>query len=199
MATLTNFLLFLLAWQLDSPSTMGLCDASCQPSTGGFNASGSVSVPYPQPPISGSPNTPSGNYTLSTYIFDDQNNAGSINQSFAATNSKGEAIISEKFAYQGCILALLYTSPAPTTKGHINDATDASCESALSSTCISSILNYINFTAQGLSQNPDSPTILEGVCSRFSTFDISGCDGKWGESISTGMFLLHLKQQYPER
>jgi hypothetical protein len=158
-------------------------------------------VPYPQPPISGSPNTPSGNYTLSTYLFDGQNNAGSINQSFAATNSKGEAIISEKFPYQGCILSLLLTSPAPTTKGHINDATGASCESALGSTCISAILNYINTTALGLSQNPNSSTILEGVCGHFSPFDITiGCDrSNWGGSISAGMSLRHLKQQSPEQ
>lgn len=128
-----------------------------------YNASGSVNLPFPQPPTS-SPSDPSGNYTLFTQLFFPAGPLG-LKQSFRAASASGYAVDNKSLDYEGCIIAFDGSS-WPVTQGRINEPDQASCQSAFSSDCISKIISYANETASGFSQQN---MLASTVCGQFTT------------------------------
>lgn len=171
-----------------SVSSSSSSSSACLSTFSRYNESGTIDVPYPRPPIPGSP---TGSYKLSTYTFYNQT-ANLTEQSFAATNTSGEAILYEKVPYQGCIIVLTGVNPAPRASNNVNTASEASCSRALSAGCLSSIVEYVNSSALGMSKNPI--TALPGststsMCQNFATelSHIPGCNtGSWGGVLAAG-------------
>lgn len=133
-----------------------------------YDASGSVSIPFPQPP-NASLDSPTGNFTLSTYLELNASNPGtlSINDYFSTT-SAGWPVQARTYDYQGCIIRPVSGKPLPSTKNHINEAGPASCSAALSSGCISELMTNIQSTARSFSQQ-NSPHPAD-LCSRLYSF-----------------------------
>lgn len=144
----SSLLLLFLAWHITA-----ITGQSCSQFYA-YNASGQVSVPFPQPPIPHSSLAPSGNYTLSTHLYYNPATSPAFNQTFTATNSSGRSITVNKFAYEGCFIIFddSLSSPYPATPNHVNEPYSATCNAAISSKCMSQIVQSINSTAVGFSR-----------------------------------------------
>lgn len=118
-----------------------------------YDASGSVSIPFPQPP-NASADSPTGDFTFSNYLELNATNPGalSINDHFTTTTSAGWPVQARTYDYQGCIIRPVSAKPLPSTKDHINEAGPASCSAALSSGCISEMMTTVQSTARSFSQ-----------------------------------------------
>lgn len=138
---LLNLLLFLL------PTIINEAAAACGPGAY-YNASGSVEIPFPQPPTSsGVPD----NYTLFTRLAFPSGPHG-LSQSFGAVNASGYPVLDLSLDYQGCLL-VLEGSSFQATKDHVNAPNKASCEAALSQDCIDDIIESANERANQISRD----------------------------------------------
>lgn len=135
--------------------------ATCGP--GYYNASGSVNLPFPQPPNL-SPSDPSGNYTLSIQLSFPAGPLG-LTQFFRAINASGSAVYQEPLNYEGCFI-VFSGQGWPSTQGHINEPDQSSCQSAFSSDCISETISDASNTANELSQQNRLESGMS--CSRFT-------------------------------
>ncbi|OJJ46154.1 hypothetical protein ASPZODRAFT_26039 [Penicilliopsis zonata CBS 506.65] len=136
-----------------------------------YNASGSISLPYPSPPVSSASSTSSasGNYSLFTTL-DVTNSSETSWQYFGLQTSNGDPLPS--LSYEGCLIVLSdFDEGAPITTKYENTASEQSCSAFLSSKCRASILSSINSTALSFSQNgsPKSP------CGEMTTLPTDGC------------------------
>ena len=73
-------------WLAIGQLTLGLCDPSCSTFGSKYNKSGSIAIPYPQPPVA---NTPPGYFDVSIYEFYDEA-AGLGNRTIVATNGNND-------------------------------------------------------------------------------------------------------------
>lgn len=130
-----------------SPTLISEAAAGCGPGYY-YNASGSVEIPFPQPPSS-SPSDPSGNYSLFTHLTFP--GPRGLNQSFGAVNASGYPLLDIPLDYQGCLFTW-NGSPFPATQDHVNVPNNSSCQAALSQDCIDSIVESASGQANQLSR-----------------------------------------------
>ncbi|KAJ5804936.1 hypothetical protein N7474_010823 [Penicillium riverlandense] len=138
------FISLLVSLHLVANKILASAQASCA-QIPNYNLSGTVSIPYPQPP--GVPG-PSGNFTVSEYVYFNNHTGQAYPMSsmtITAENSSGKPIIYDSFPYKGCALFIgMLNSQHPPTKGHLNDGSEESCISAISEKCIQNVHRFMD-------------------------------------------------------
>lgn len=160
------------------------------PCSAHFNASGSVSLPYPKPPKS-NPNT-TNHYVLSENVSLSEH--GDSFESWFLDDANGTSIAGSRFDFQWRFIYLdRYKRKQPNTAdgtAYFNDASKYSCQTVLGLECSQSIVAAVNSSVHKLSSDNASPEKFDSVMN-VTKDPPRYCENKWDGSWVESMSWLH--------